>query len=441
MTIFENVRTMLRHRDSRPDVAVAALSTFNGFMRWARCASAARTYLEIGVETGQTLMMGGTATTLSVGVDPAYRIVAPAVEPVRVSLFPKTSDAFFADRDWHKVSAAPVDLTFVDGLHLCENALRDVLNAERLSHGRSLILVHDIVPGSAVQAARELNYGLWMGDVFRIVPALQTFRPDLKLTLVGDCAPSGMLVIGPRSKVEVDRPRCGAGLDGGRRFRARFRQALASALGFDDFGHLRGATRQGRGPLRTDALVGLSHGSTTHRRILAKAALRWLARCRRAANAPRRSMSMSIFGTIMSKVFGHGGDALPTAPASAKATNTASPASGTAPPAVPSAPSSETSGSTSTATPAAGGQSVDVAQVLDGMENKAGQTLDWRHSIVDLMKLLGLDSSLHARKELAGELHYTGDTSDSASMNMWLHKEVMAKFAANGGKLPSDLAQ
>ena len=150
---------------------------------------------------------------------------------------------------------------------------------------------------------------------------------------------------------------------------------------------------------------------------------------------------MSIFGTIMSKVFGHHGDAPPTAPAqqaSTEATNTGSPASGTAPPTVPSAPSSET-GSTSTATPAAGGQSVDVAQVLDGMESHAGQTLDWRHSIVDLMKLLGMDSSLHARKELAGELHYTGDTEDSASMNMWLHKEVMSKFAAAGGKLPPDL--
>ncbi len=150
---------------------------------------------------------------------------------------------------------------------------------------------------------------------------------------------------------------------------------------------------------------------------------------------------MSIFGTIMSKVFGHQGDAPPTAPAqqgSTEATNTGSAASGTAPPAVPSAPSSETGGSTSTATPAAGG-SVDVAQVLDGMAGHAGQTLDWRHSIVDLMKLLGMDSSLHARKELAGELHYTGDTDDSASMNMWLHKEVMSKFAANGGKLPSDL--
>jgi hypothetical protein len=149
---------------------------------------------------------------------------------------------------------------------------------------------------------------------------------------------------------------------------------------------------------------------------------------------------MSIFGTIMSKVFGHaeaaaGAATAPSQPAQTQASNTGSTAS--APPPVSSAPSPE-AGSTSTATPAAGGN-VDVAQVLDGMESKAGQQLDWRHSIVDLMKLLDMDSSLTARKELASELHYTGDTGDSATMNMWLHKEVMSKFAANGGKLPADL--
>ncbi len=151
---------------------------------------------------------------------------------------------------------------------------------------------------------------------------------------------------------------------------------------------------------------------------------------------------MSIFGTIMSKVFGHGADAAaaPSAPGGTQATNSGPGASGSAPPTVASAPSPDTAGSTSTstATPAAGG-AVDVAAVLDGMAGHAGQTLDWRHSIVDLMKLLDMDSSLSARKELAQELKYSGSTDDSAAMNIWLHKEVMTKFAANGGKLPSDL--
>ncbi|MBI4046974.1 MAG: DUF3597 domain-containing protein, partial [Devosia nanyangense] len=70
---------------------------------------------------------------------------------------------------------------------------------------------------------------------------------------------------------------------------------------------------------------------------------------------------------------------------------------------------------------------------------KAGQKLDWRKSIVDLMKALGLDSSLAARKQLAAELGYKGDTGDSATMNIWLHKQVIQKLKDNGGKVPADL--
>jgi hypothetical protein len=80
---------------------------------------------------------------------------------------------------------------------------------------------------------------------------------------------------------------------------------------------------------------------------------------------------------------------------------------------------------------------VDVEQLLNGMPQAS--TLNWKSSIVDLLKLLDLDSSLQSRKELAAELHYSGDTSDSASMNIWLHRQVMNKLAANGGKVPADL--
>ena len=82
---------------------------------------------------------------------------------------------------------------------------------------------------------------------------------------------------------------------------------------------------------------------------------------------------------------------------------------------------------------------VDVEAVLTQMQASHGEQLNWRTSIVDLMKLLGLDSSLSARKELASELHYTGNTEDSASMNIWLHKQVMQKLAENGGKVPDEL--
>jgi hypothetical protein len=80
---------------------------------------------------------------------------------------------------------------------------------------------------------------------------------------------------------------------------------------------------------------------------------------------------------------------------------------------------------------------VDVEQILSGMPQAS--TLNWRSSIVDLLKLLNLDSSLQSRKELAAELDFQGDTSDSASMNIWLHRQVMNKLAANGGKVPADL--
>jgi hypothetical protein len=80
---------------------------------------------------------------------------------------------------------------------------------------------------------------------------------------------------------------------------------------------------------------------------------------------------------------------------------------------------------------------VDVEAILNGMPQ--AQSLNWRTSIVDLLKLLNLDSDLASRKELAAELDYKGDTSDSASMNIWLHRQVMNKLAANGGKVPADL--
>ena len=82
---------------------------------------------------------------------------------------------------------------------------------------------------------------------------------------------------------------------------------------------------------------------------------------------------------------------------------------------------------------------VEIASILDDAVKANGQKLDWRHSIVDLLKALNIDSSLSARKELASELGYTGDTNDSATMNIWLHKAVIKKLAENGGKVPADL--
>ena len=135
---------------------------------------------------------------------------------------------------------------------------------------------------------------------------------------------------------------------------------------------------------------------------------------------------MGILSNIFSKIFPSSHAA--NAPATGQATG--SPAASSVGAAAPAAP---------TATTPASMSEVDVESMLDGMAAKSGEKLVWRTSIVDLMKLLGLDSSLAARKELAKELHYTGDTDDSASMNVWLHRQVMNKVAANGGKVPADL--
>jgi hypothetical protein len=82
---------------------------------------------------------------------------------------------------------------------------------------------------------------------------------------------------------------------------------------------------------------------------------------------------------------------------------------------------------------------VDIEQVLNDMAAKNPQKLNWRTSIVDLMKLVGMDSSLDERKKLADELGYTGDKNDSATMNIWLHKQVMKKMSENGGKVPANM--
>ena len=120
---------------------------------------------------------------------------------------------------------------------------------------------------------------------------------------------------------------------------------------------------------------------------------------------------MSILGSIISSIFGKSATA--------------------------AGPGSATEGTTPSAAPKGG---VDVAAILDDLAaHSDDDDLDWRKSIVDLMKILRLDSRLAARKQLAQELHYTGSTKNSAAMNMWLHKQVMAKLIENGGKLPSDL--
>jgi hypothetical protein len=143
---------------------------------------------------------------------------------------------------------------------------------------------------------------------------------------------------------------------------------------------------------------------------------------------------MNIFSTLMSKIFGKAPTPTSASSSGPSTAGAGAPASSSVPPA----------GSTSTMPAASSGgapasASVDVNAVLNEMASKNSEKLDWKKSIVDLMKLVGMDSSLASRKELATELGYTGDKDDSATMNIWLHKQVLKKLAENGGKVPQHL--
>ena len=129
---------------------------------------------------------------------------------------------------------------------------------------------------------------------------------------------------------------------------------------------------------------------------------------------------MGLFERIKDAIFHHPAAATPL------------PADDTAP-----APSPASAASAGTTAPAAPSAPVNIVAVLTAMAQKQSQKLNWQTSIVDLMKLVGLDSSLENRKQLAQELGYSGDMNDSASMNIWLHKQVMAKLVENGGQLPA----
>lgn len=142
---------------------------------------------------------------------------------------------------------------------------------------------------------------------------------------------------------------------------------------------------------------------------------------------------MGILSNIFSKIF----------PSSHAANAPATAEPGTTPPAAPAGSATPSpapaEGAAAPATQPQAMAEVDVEQMLNDKAATAGEKLNWKTSIVDLLKLLELDGSLASRKELAKELHYTGDTNDSASMNIWLHRQVMNKLAANGGMVPADL--
>ena len=166
------------------------------------------TYAEIGVRHGDSLLMARTARAV-VGIDPAPCIRAALPPSVRV--FTMTSDEFFARHNLsQELGGAPLDLAFIDGMHLFEFALRDFLNLERAASPDATILVHDCYPIDRLTAARERATKIWSGDVWKLVLCLKKYRPDLRVSVV-DIPPTGLALIrglDPQSSVlasQLDR--------------------------------------------------------------------------------------------------------------------------------------------------------------------------------------------------------------------------------------------
>jgi len=164
-----------------------------------------RTYLEIGVEQGNSLRLV-TAPTLAIGVDPEPKLSAPLAPNQRV--FAETSDAFFASHDVRaELGGLPIDLAFIDGMHHFEFALRDFANVERLSTPQSTILIHDVYPLDRVTAERERLRTFWSGDIWRLIVLLKKVRPELSVHTIAT-APTGLAVVrnlDPASRLLLER--------------------------------------------------------------------------------------------------------------------------------------------------------------------------------------------------------------------------------------------
>ncbi len=147
-------------------------------------------YLEIGVRRGDSLAL---ARGLAVGIDPQYSIEAEL--QCQVSLFRTTSDDYFSQPDpLAPTGGRPFDLAYIDGLHLFEFVLRDLINVERCSSPRGVIILHDVLPRNPDEAARDKHTRMWTGDAYQIIAVLRTYRPDLAVVPIST-EPTGLLLL------------------------------------------------------------------------------------------------------------------------------------------------------------------------------------------------------------------------------------------------------
>jgi hypothetical protein len=160
----------------------------------------ARTYLEVGVQNGFNLSK--IAVDTAIGVDPDLPLSVNPMQGKRaLHLFQETSDAFFASPSaW--VWGGKIEVAFLDGMHLFEYLLRDIFNTEAMSDSRGIIALHDCMPFNVGMAARENRPELrsgphaaaWTGDVWKVVPIIRKYRPDLRVTML-DCQPTGLVCL------------------------------------------------------------------------------------------------------------------------------------------------------------------------------------------------------------------------------------------------------
>lgn len=162
-----------------------------------------KVYLEIGVETGRSLILA-KETTCAIGVDP-NPVVRQSLD-LNKTVYKMTSDDFFAQKVDEVLQGRKIDLAFIDGMHNFEYVLRDFINVEKYSNNDSVITVHDILPADELTSRRVRETGFWTGDVFKFVMILKKYRPDLKF-YNSDIPPAGLAIISnldPKSTVLVD---------------------------------------------------------------------------------------------------------------------------------------------------------------------------------------------------------------------------------------------
>ncbi len=187
---------------------------YYGYLEFLHTSRNVRRYLEIGTRGGASLKF---AREKAIAIDPNFQMDWKNWEgQAKPDFFEITSDAFFAEHDPAAILGGPIEMAFIDGMHLAEYVLRDFINVEKSCTADSLIILHDAVPGNSEMSERNFQPSkrtdkelalLWTGDVWRVLPILYKYRPDLTIEVL-DCRPTGLVLItnpNPASTVLVEK--------------------------------------------------------------------------------------------------------------------------------------------------------------------------------------------------------------------------------------------